>query len=75
MKFIDWLVKVLNIEKPSDVLMHAGFSIIFLAFMVWCVTIIVQIFGTNPLLGAFMSVVTVAFTFIFSGLFLYQKGY
>ena len=74
MNILEWLKYTLDIEKPSDVLIWAGFSIIFLTFIVWWCTILVQMYQTNPLLGIFMSIVSVGFTFIFIGLGLYQKG-
>lgn len=65
----------LDIERPSDVFIYVGFLIIVLAFLAcWC-TILAQVFATNPFLGAFLSITTVGFIFLFIGLGLYEKGY
>ena len=74
MKIINWWVRDLEIEKPSDVLMYAGFSVILLTVAGLWVGVLVQMFGTNPALSIAMSVISVGFVFLFSGLFLYQKG-
>lgn len=74
MDFIYWLAHILEIEKPSDILLYTGFSLVLLTVLGWWVTILMQMFDTNPALGVFMSVVSVGFLFIFSGLFLHEKG-
>lgn len=75
LSFWERIKYTLDIEKPSDYFMWAGFSIIIVALLVlWC-TILFQMYQTNPMLGIFMTIVTVAFVFIFTGLGLYEKGY
>lgn len=74
MDFIYWLAHILEIEKPSDILLYTGFLLVLLTALGWWVTILMQMFDTNPALGVFMSVVSVGFLFIFSGLFLHEKG-
>lgn len=74
MNWLEWLRLTFDIEKPSDALMYVGFSIVFLTFIGWWVTILAQMFNTNPALGVFMLAISVGFAFIFSGLFLHQKG-
>lgn len=74
MSFWERVEYTLDIEKPSDVFMYVGFSIIILSFLAYWCTILTQVFTTNFYLGAFLSIITVGFIFLFIGLGLYQKG-
>lgn len=74
MSFWERVKYTLDIEKPSDVFMYVGFSIIVLSSLAYWCTILAQVFAANFYLGAFLSITTVGFIFLFIGLGLCQKG-